>query len=297
MRSAHVVWLGLLALTLTGCLRDRTSKSSSWLDRFRQLGGPSGPDAVYIDYALVERPAGDFRLNREVWSQADEQVLPVETRAVVEENGFRVGVVGGLVPSEVESLWRNPKSSMGRRERRLYAGKDAALTLNGPLPECRFQIFTPASTGPNVVTLEQANCSLVLIPTMADGGKVRVRFAPEVQHHDKKHWVPAGAVGAGWINGAKPVERYPELGWELTLSPSEYVVIGTLFERDETLGYQFFMGPAAKNRVQRLLLVKAGRVSGPPAGDITLDDEQTEPSKGKPLALQASYTTVRGARP
>ena len=49
MRSARVVWLGLLAALSAGCLRDQATRSTSWLDRFRQLGGPSGPNAVYID--------------------------------------------------------------------------------------------------------------------------------------------------------------------------------------------------------------------------------------------------------
>src|SRR5262249_49925302 len=157
-----------------------------------------------------------------------------------------------------------------RRERRLYVGGTAPLALNGPLAECRYQVYTPTSSGPTVVTLEQAQCSLVITPSLAEGGKVRLRFAPELQHHDRKHWAAPGAAAAGGMNGPKAVERYPELAWELTVSPTEFVAIGTFFERDENLGSQFFVGQSGKNRVQRLLLLKAGRTSGQPAGDATL---------------------------
>src|SRR5262245_47226108 len=126
MRAVRVAGLGLLTALLAGCFFDEQStQSTSWLKRFRQLGGATGPDAVYIEYVLVERPLGDTRLNQGAWESADEQVLAAETRAVVETNGFRVGLLGGLISSEVDVLLQYPKSTLGQRQRRLYAGSPA----------------------------------------------------------------------------------------------------------------------------------------------------------------------------
>jgi hypothetical protein len=262
MRPARVAWLGLLAALLTGCLHDQSVRSTSLLSRFRQLGGPTGPEAVYIEYVLVERPAGDTRINREAWASADEQVLGAETRAVIEENGFRIGLVGGLIPTEIDALMKNPKSTLGHRQRRLYSGNAAAITLNGPLAECRFVPHAPGEKSAEPVTFEQAQCVLNITPSLADGGKVRVQFTPEVQHHDKKHLQSPSAPAGGWLNGAqKPAERYPEFAWDVTVSPSEWLLVGTFYDREESLGYQFLTDQPSGKRVQRLLLIRAGRLT------------------------------------
>jgi hypothetical protein len=286
MRPARLMWLGLLAALLTGCLPDHSVRSSSLLSRFRQLGGPTGPEAVYIEYVLVERPFGDVRINREAWGSADEQVLGAETRAVVEENGFRIGLVGGLIPTEIDALVKNPKSTMGHRQRRLYAGNAAAITLNGPLAQCRFVPHAPGEKSAEPVTLEQAQCVLNITPSLADGGKVRVQFAPEMQYHDKKHFQSPAVPAGGWLNAAqKPADRYPEFAWDVTVSPSEWLLVGTFYDRDESLGYQFFNEQPAGKRVQRLLLIRAGRVQG------------ADPLEGVDLEQAPGTSTVKDGTP
>jgi hypothetical protein len=286
MRPARVAWLGLLAALLTGCLHDQSVRSTSFLNRFRQLGGPTGPEAVYIEYVLIERPAGDVRINREAWASADEQVLGAETRAVVEENGFRIGLVGGLIPAEIDALMKNPKSTLGHRQRRLYSGNAAAITLNGPLAQCRFMPHAPGEKSPEPITFEQAQCVLNITPSLADGGKVRVQFTPVVQHHDKKHFQSPAVSAGGWLNGAqKPAERYPEFAWDVTVSPSEWLLVGTFYDRDESLGYQFFNDQPAGKPVQRLLLIRAGRVQG------------ADPLEGVELEQPPGTSTVKDHTP
>jgi hypothetical protein len=292
MRPARVAWLGLLAALLTGCLHDQSVRSTSLLNRFRQLGGPTGPEAVYIEYVLVERPAGDMRLNREAWASADEQVLGAEIRAVVEENGFRIGLVGGLIPAEIDALVKNPKSTLGHRQRRLYSGNDAAITLNGPLAQCRFVPHAPGEKSAEPITFEQAQCVLNITPSLADGGKVRVQFTPEVQHHDKKHFQSPAVPAGGWLNAAqKPAERYPEFAWDVSVSPSEWLLVGTFYDREESLGYQFLTDVPSGKRVQRLLLIRAGRVQG---SDPLEGVELEQPSKGNapPMTNDEPLTSI-----
>src|SRR5262249_35744279 len=132
MRCARFAWLGMLVLSLTGCLHDRPARSSSFLDRFRGTG-PTGPDAVSIEYAVIERPGCSASIERDVWTNIDELVLPADVRALLTENGFRVGVVGGLPPAELERLISNPKSATGHRERRLYLNNPATFAVSGPV--------------------------------------------------------------------------------------------------------------------------------------------------------------------
>src|SRR5436305_7184312 len=91
--------LGLLAVPLLGCAADGPVRSTSWLERLRPFHGPVGPDVVQMDVALLERPVGDPALNQGLWALADEQVIALEQKGVLEDNGFRVAQVGGITPA------------------------------------------------------------------------------------------------------------------------------------------------------------------------------------------------------
>src|SRR5947199_266853 len=95
--------LALLAGALAACVAGQPERSLSRLGP-AGLGGPAGADVVQIDVALVERPPGDRYVNGELWQLADEQGVTLERKAVLEENGFRVGQVGGLPPAGLQAL-------------------------------------------------------------------------------------------------------------------------------------------------------------------------------------------------
>lgn len=288
MRRARVVWVGLLAFALAGCVHDRPVRSSNFFDRLRS--GPSGPDAVFIEYALIERPAGAPAVNRDVWANVDETILPSDTRALLAENGLRVGVVGGLLPSELEAMIANPKSSLGHRQRRLYVNNPAALTVNGPVQSAEYQVRPSLEGTPTTVKFEQAKFTLTFTPSHAAEG-ITLRCVPEVEYQDGKHFLPTGAAGAGWEAG-KPVEKYPSLAWEVTLSPRQFLVIGTDYDRGAWLGNQLFADTRGAAKVQRLLVVRTGRVE-------SNSDVQPPTTKDGfvPLVSQTSISAARGSRP
>ena len=74
-RTALAIWL-VIAL---GCTAGPPIKSTSWLHPF---AAPSGPDVIAMDVSVIERPLGDRYLNDELWSLADEQVIPLERKAL-----------------------------------------------------------------------------------------------------------------------------------------------------------------------------------------------------------------------
>ncbi len=287
--------LGFIVVSSTGCLHDRPAKSTSLIDRVRGMGGPSGSEAVFIEYALIERPLGSAAINREVWANVDEQFLPSDKRALLSENGLRVGVVGGLLPSEVEAMIANPRSAVGHRQRRLYANNPAVLPINGPVPVAEYQMLTVLNGAPTTVKQEQAQFGISITPVFASDGRITLKCCPEIEFHDKKSWLPTGAAGSAWGSG-KPAERPESLGWEVTLSPREFAIIGSHHERGNWLGNEVFTGMSGKDKVQRLLIVRAGKLT--PAETGTTPTLAAPPKDGiVPLASQASTSTVRGQRP
>src|SRR5947208_61656 len=71
----------LLLALVGGCTPTASLRPMSWLDR---LQGPSGPDVVVMVVAVIEQPAGDRYLNEELRASADEQIVPLDHRSILE---------------------------------------------------------------------------------------------------------------------------------------------------------------------------------------------------------------------
>jgi hypothetical protein len=117
---------------------------------------------------------------------------------------------------------------------------------------------------------------------------MRVRFTPQVRYGRAEIRPEAvrGADGAlRWeMEARQPEAAYPDLGWELAVEPTEYIVVGTRLGQ-ETLGQRCFLADEPGPRAQRLLVLRCAR-----RADQALDDDLR---KAPPLALQASWGAVR----
>jgi hypothetical protein len=279
---AHVAWLALLLCGSAGCLSDQPSRGTGWLDRLR-VNTVSAADTIYIEYVLIERPLGDHAMNRVVWSETDEQILPSEVRTIVNNNGYRIGTISGMFPSELDAMIQNPHSAEGHRQRRIAAGYPAAFALNGPVPSSEFQVRLNSESVPTTVRREQAQFSLDITPVVLADGRLQLKCVPEVEYHDKKFWNPIGAVGPGW-GGSKPSEKYPALAFDINISSKEFLVIGA-FEKPTTLGYQTFVSAQSTETVQKLMILHAGRMK---AESFFSEKSLRDTTRVVPIAAQAS---------
>src|SRR5947208_2685557 len=95
MRQRQALVLGLLSALLLGCAHEKSVRPLAWLERWRPFRGPAATDMIQVELSLLERPPDDPFINHELWTLADEQVVSLERKAALDENGFRVGQVGG----------------------------------------------------------------------------------------------------------------------------------------------------------------------------------------------------------
>ena len=131
MRQGRVLLWWLLAVLAGGCAHGLPARSTSWLDRLKSLPVPTGPDVIHIDVVLLERPIGDSYINQEVWMAADEQAIPLERKAVLEDNGFRIGQIGGATPAELQSLLTSERSCVNPRHLFLDHKSATSCSLEG----------------------------------------------------------------------------------------------------------------------------------------------------------------------
>src|SRR5262245_4555291 len=289
MRRCRVVTFVLAVATLSGCLGS-DSPGRKWIAGWRPFQGVSGPDVVQMDVALLEVPVGDRFANDELWGFADELLVSLETKARLDENGFRVGQVSAAPPAALQELLTSPRSSPNPRRVQLHAGKVSPPQALGPVRE-RLEFELRPGGAPEAVGLDRALTGLVIVPTLTDDGRTRLEFTPQVKHASEGGlpWKARPDLAAWTLSGGQDEATYAALRWQVTLAPNEYVVIGARFDQPGTLGYEAFVRADEKVPVQRLLVIRTNRPAPPPAA--------LSHGKAVPLALQTNWSSIRGACP
>jgi hypothetical protein len=295
MCRGRALVLGLLTVWLAGCTTSQPVRNTAWLHRFwpNGGGGPSGPDVIQMQVALLERPVGDRYLNQDFWDVVDEQVVALERKAVLEDNGFRIGQVGGLTPPELQDLLLSERSCANPRCIQLHAGKPSVLLLGPALVHCQFQIDEDGRSVP--VHLDQAQCTLEVVPTLTREGRIRLHFTPQIHHGETALMPRPAADRSGWLlQEQRPIERYPNLSWDVTLAPNEYVAVGARYDRPQTLGHECFVRREQPAPVQRMLVIRTGRKTSEMPDATATSDEEPTPRPSATLAYEAAISSARG---
>jgi hypothetical protein len=295
MRPWRTLGPGLLAVLLAGCLPSQV-KTTSWLKGRNPLLGAPAPNSVQLELALLECPIGDPYINHDLWTLADEQIVRPENKAALEDNGFRVAQVGGIIPAELQTLLTSKRTNINPRRRTLQAGVSAPVCLGPPVPTLRFAMVQDGE--PVEVELEQAQCKMVVTPRLTADDKVLLHFTPRVEHGEQMRiFQPDTGSSDFMLEVERPHKDYPALSWEVALGPNQYLVIGARLEQRRSLGFASLVQAEEHNPVQRLLVIRTSRPSaGVPEGWDDADAEQLSASRSPPLALQAQtpWSAARG---
>lgn len=284
---------GVLGALVGGCVTTRLPQAPP--PRRAETAVAARPDAddrVVIDVAMLERAVGDFYLNSRLWEAADEQMIPPERRAGIEDNGLRLGLIGGTLPTELQDLIASKRTCPDPRRIQTHAGTSTTLPLGTTLPECQFILHEDGKA--TTASLQQADGILRVTPTFGDGGRIRLQVMPEVMHGGTTLMPRPAADRSGWeLHQHRPAESYPSAGWDVMLAPGQYLLVGGRFDRPNTLGHRMFIRPEP-NPVQYLMLIRAARLQpARPTGAESDGGSQAIPS----LARQASLGPTAARRP
>jgi hypothetical protein len=290
-RWRHLLPWMLLALVV-GCAREQTVRPGGF-DALRGGQAPPEADSVLMDVAVIERPVGDRYLNGELWDWTDQHPGSPEQNAALEDNGLRVGRLVGSTPGQLQALLTSKRHCVIRWRQFLPVGRSVALTVGRKVPEARYQVGQDPE-----VALEQAQSYLLAMPELTTGGRTRLQFTPQFKYGGTVAEYQAAPDMSGWMLTYGPRSKtYPALGWEVSLAPNEYVLLGATLDNPQSLGYQLFVQDDGQTVTQRVVAIRTGRRAD-------FDDLPGEPTERfaagtptAPLALQATWTTARGSRP
>ncbi len=286
MRRAGFGLIALFVFGLSGCFLTRIDADSLWPSRSRSLAAAPGPDMVFMDVPVLEVPVGDPYVNDELWTAADEQLQSIAPalRKTLEDNGLRIGLIRGRTPDGLVALLTNDRFLKGKQFLR-RTGNPATAAIGSRLD--RLQVPLHVDGKSDTVNFEQAQCQLQLTPRIGLDSRVHIQFTPQIEFKDPKKWSRLNPVIAINVQSPRSTESISSLSWEVSLGPDDYLVIGARFDRPKTLGFKFLVSTDAKQPVQRLIAIRAGRFMSP--GDSARPQgAKRTPGQAQPLAAQAA---------
>ncbi len=249
-------------------------------------------DSVAIEMTFVRVPVGHLDFNAQLWREVDEQLLSVETRLHLNNNGFRCGLVGAQLPPSLRQLL-DKQSEESQIDRPITSEIDvlAQNQLVQRRAGQRWEIVTSAPREELIVLYKKpheqkvggkpypdAQCILAAKPFPRGDGSVRLELTPEIHHGaPRKQWV--GGQGTWQLLSGREREVFQELMIDVPLTPGQTLILSCTPDM-KGLGHNFFVEEGRGDAQQKLLLIRLAQVQR---------DELFE----SPLHLPASSSAAR----
>jgi hypothetical protein len=283
-----LVWL--LLGSSAGCTLPAHVKGTSWVDALRS-GTAVGPNMVLIETALIERPVGDPYITRELWQDADELFVDFDKQEALHANGLRVGQIIGAPSAGFQTLLLSPRFCRNPSRLMVPSGKTVTQYLGPVLPHSSFDVVLgDTRTG---LEVDKAGFAFDVQATLTRDGRTRLVFTPKVETAENALPFRASPEEGSWVlQVERPSRKFAPLGWEVTLAPGQYLVVGSLSDKAGTFGSAALVQEDDETAVQRLFVIRTNR-SGGRESDL-VGSEGSAGDRAAPLAVQASMSADRG---
>lgn len=243
---------------------------------------PRGPDVLLARFHPLIVPIGDRYANEEVWTAADEQILPADVRVRLQENGLRVGLIAsGRTPDGLQRLLSSQKSNPDNNSYD-YSRQDGAAIKTKPLVETpRFECPLRLEDSTEAKRFDQAKCQFEIVPTADGADKVKLVFTPQIEFDDGEKWQRLNPNLALPIQGQRSTESFVPLRFEVSVGANDFVIVGGRYDKPQSIGFKFFVTPDPERPAQRLLAVRAGRM------------KPSKPTPEAPKATPAAQAAIK----
>jgi hypothetical protein len=245
-------------------------------------------DSVAIEITFVRVPVGQSQINDQLWQQVDEQKVPAAARQHLNENGFRCGLTGPHLPSELRELLDTQSRSntldqvvtseldvlAQNRRVQMRAGQRTEVVTSSPRAEMVVLHKDKAGTKVGGKSFRDAQCILATRSFPQGDGTVRLEITPEVHHGaPRKQWV--AGEGTFQILSGREREVYQDLLIDLSLAPGQTLILSCTPAR-KGVGQNFFVESGSGDAQQKLLLIRLAQTQRDDLFDPP-DAHQAEP--------------------
>lgn len=196
------------------------------------------PDTVVLEVATVYFSGADR--SEEWWNSVDEQGIPLDVRQRLLDNGFRCGVIRGVLPEEVREQLEaqreatrevdpenSPTLSMtGEQRLQSRAGKRSKILISEFLPT--MAVLVPQGERLTGQTLTDAQCIFSLKSFPRGDGRADIEITPEIEHGvSKQKWVGQAHEGTFRIDANRERLILETLRVRSTLAPGQILVVSS----------------------------------------------------------------------
>lgn len=302
-RPTALIVLAIAALVLPACADPHVVVKSP-LRRPRM-----SPETTALDVFFVRVPYGDKEANETLWQELDEQVVSVETRRRLAENGLRVGVASGRLPVALERLLEiddgsaNVAADNGEVTDETTVS-DGATGFDGPVTASNTGFISDTMvTGRHVQCLDGQNClflandrhqedmfvllpsadglrgrrftqaqgSFDVTPTRQSDGRVRLRLLPQIKHgHLSRHFETQDAFSA--LKSGQQSEKFEQLAVEVDLWSGDVLVVACDIRRQGSLGHRLLTTERDGERLQKLIAIRISQTQHDPVLAALISD-------------------------
>jgi hypothetical protein len=236
--------------------------------------GENTPDAVRLEYVILERPVGDPLLGDQLWEELVEMgVIDHAVRRTLNEHGIRVGVASTSPPQALQKLLGEAKeiadSSMTSDAKRRLG--QTLLLPSGGQTEAQTSDIVDSCTLPVVVdgktverTFEKARGVFRVTATTKQEGWAKIDFLPEIHHGNPQTRPVPGQAGWQQFETSQSVLKLFGQRFELTLNEGEAAVVTSTSDSAGRAGRLFFGARSGESPMQRILVVKLIRTGEAP---------------------------------
>ena len=280
--SRTIYWTTCLlaAIVLAGCPKIQTKPGGANILARRRISA----DSVVLEVFSIHIRRDDRQLYDAIWDEVDEPAVSAETRHHLGENGFRVGVVSGDLPRAIQRLLElhsqpRPESETESEDSLTKNQGVNVVTFDGR-PKIRIRQMTLRARKRGEIAVSgiyerapllfredgqlrgqsylQCQGMLAVKPFPLPDGRVRLEIVPEV-HHGPPRRRFTSSEGVIQLETGRARKVFTKLAQEITLSPGDMYVIGSLPQRPGSLGDYFFSVETANPPQNKVLFIRLAR--------------------------------------
>ena len=245
-------------------------------------------ESIRLDVAMVQLPLVEKDILESIWGLADNNVMSLEKKAVLEQNGFRITSFGKTPPPELLRLLGTEKYSPNPRRFHVKIGGEKLIPIAGVLDS----LDTTFSENDKLedINLLAAQPFIKISPVTVSENSYQLLLQPLIKSGKEKLLPKAVKTVSGsleWeMHSFKSERIFDELACELKIEAGDFLVIGpTETPKDDLklLGSNFFYMRVGQNITPRVLVLRCSKKNTP------LRESIGEFGKSLPLAIQASW--------
>ena len=228
-----------------------------------------------LEVVFVRIPPRDHEATEVLWNEVDELAIDAKYRRELNKNGFRVGIIGSQIPSEVqkilETAHRVGKGNISLEKigdlnsthaisRKLFLrpGQQSELLTSSVQKE--FQILELRNGNLVGQTLHDGQAQFVAEVLHGQDDRIALRLVPEIHFGAfRNEYVPG--EGMFRLDTSRNKKRLDQLQLHADLDRGQILIIGPQAGQPGSLGHRFFNEQTVDKSISKVMMIRVSDVA------------------------------------